>query len=31
MITLFDGSEIYHGVKKIEKKERYTVILWWKR
>jgi hypothetical protein len=31
MITLFDGSEVSHGVKKIEKKERYTVILWWRR
>ncbi|MAL10844.1 MAG: hypothetical protein CMF74_14420 [Maricaulis sp.] len=30
-ITLFDGTETYHGVKPVKKKERYTIILWWKK
>jgi hypothetical protein len=28
-LTLFDGSEIFHGIKEIKKKERYIIILWW--
>jgi hypothetical protein len=31
MLTIFDGSITYHGVKKVKKKDRKTIILWWKK
>lgn len=31
MLTLFDGSKMYHGVKKVKGKDRKTIILWWKK
>tara|TARA_R100001244_G_scaffold63439_1_gene52722 strand:- start:15 stop:512 length:498 start_codon:yes stop_codon:yes gene_type:complete len=29
MLTLFNGSTVWHGLKKVKKKDRKTVILWW--
>ena len=29
-LTLFNGSKVYHGVKKVYKKDRLTLIFWWK-
>lgn len=29
MLTFFDGSSIYHGVNKVKKNHRYTLIFWW--
>jgi len=31
MLTFFDGSKTYHGVKKVKKKDRKTIIFWWKK
>jgi len=31
MLTIFDGSITYHGVKEVKKKDRKTIILWWKK
>ena len=31
MLTIFDGSVTYHGVKEVKKKDRKTIILWWKK
>jgi len=31
MLTFFDGSITYHGVKKVKHKDRKTIILWWKK
>ena len=31
MLTFFDGSQTYHGVKKVKKKDRKTIIFWWKK
>jgi hypothetical protein len=31
MLTIFDGSSTYHGVKKVKKKDRKTIIFWWKK
>ena len=28
-LTLFNGRETYHGVKKVENKPRYSIIFWW--
>jgi len=30
-LTLFNGSKVYHGVKKVWKKDRITLIFWWKK
>jgi len=29
-LTFFNGGKISHGVKKVEKNHRYTIIFWWK-
>jgi len=28
-LTLFNGREIYHGVKTVLEKPRYSIIFWW--
>ena len=28
-LTLFNGLKVYHGVKKVYKKDRITLIFWW--
>ena len=30
LLTFFDGSKIYHGVNRVRKHHRYTLIFWWK-
>jgi hypothetical protein len=30
MLTFFNGKDIGHGVKKVSRNHRYTMILWWK-
>ena len=29
MLTLFDGSKVSHGLKKVKNKDRKTMIFWW--
>jgi hypothetical protein len=29
-LTFFNGSAIPHGLTKVEKAHRYTIIFWWK-
>jgi len=29
-LTLFDGKNVKHGLKKVKNNNRYTIILWWK-
>jgi hypothetical protein len=29
MLTFFDGSHIYHGVREVKYKHRYSLIFWW--
>ena len=29
MLTLFDGSKVSHGLKKVKNKDRKTIIFWW--
>jgi hypothetical protein len=31
MLTFFNGQKIYHGVEKVLKKDRKTLIFWWKK
>ena len=28
-LTFFNGKQIYHGVNKVSKNHRYTLIFWW--
>jgi hypothetical protein len=30
-LTLFNGLKVYHGVKKVCKKDRLTLIFWWNK
>ena len=30
-LTLFNGLKVYHGVKKVYKKDRVTLIFWWNK
>ena len=30
MLTHFDGSTVWHGVSEVKKKDRFTLIFWWK-
>ena len=30
-LTLFNGSKVYHGVKKVYNKDRLTLIFWWNK
>ena len=30
MLTFFDGQQIHHGVKKVLKNDRKTIIFWWR-
>jgi hypothetical protein len=29
MLTFFDGSKTYHGLREVKNKHRYTLIFWW--
>ena len=30
LLTFFDGKKIFHGVSEVKKKDRFTLIFWWK-
>ena len=30
MLTFFDGQQVHHGVKKVLKNDRKTIIFWWR-
>lgn len=30
MLTFFNGQKVYHGVERVLKKDRKTLIFWWK-
>ena len=30
LLTFFDGSKMLHGVRKVKKYHRYTLVFWWK-
>ena len=30
MLTFFNGQKIYHGVEKVLKNDRKTLIFWWR-
>jgi Rps23 Pro-64 3,4-dihydroxylase Tpa1-like proline 4-hydroxylase len=31
LLTLFNGSKVYHGVNKVLNKDRITLIFWWNK
>jgi hypothetical protein len=31
MLTFFNGQKIWHGVEKVLKKDRKTIIFWWRK
>ncbi len=31
MLTFFNGQKVYHGVERVLKKDRKTIILWWNK
>jgi predicted 2-oxoglutarate/Fe(II)-dependent dioxygenase YbiX len=30
LLTLFNGQKVWHGVNMVKKKDRHTLIFWWK-
>ena len=30
LLTFFDGKKVLHGVSEVKKKDRFTLIFWWK-
>ena len=31
MLTFFNGQKVYHGVKRVLKNDRKTIIFWWRK
>jgi len=31
LLTFFDGRHVFHGTSEVKKKDRFSLIFWWKR